>query len=151
MANSTHGPFEFEDVTRWGPERRLIDCYKLNTRTSERGHSQVSSESEDGSHAIIEAHDSISMASLRWPETQHEYRSSSLGGHILPSTPATDEKVRRVLDPSQHLRWNGIPLYYLTWELLGILISTCFLSKYHPALLALITALGYTSLQLYSY
>lgn len=48
--------------------------------------------------------------------------------HAYASAISTDSLDGQVTESAKHVLWKGLPHYLLTWDLLGIGLSLCFLS-----------------------
>jgi hypothetical protein len=79
-------------------------------------------ETDDISPVPHSAWASISFNNMKSLETQSQDRPLSSQTNV-PSS------MREITDKTKLVRWNGPPLYSLTWELLGVVISICFLGE----------------------
>jgi hypothetical protein len=78
---------------------------------------------EDAATATRAVRNSLSIKSMTSLEAQWDDRP-------LPNQTDTTSSACNFAEKIRAVRWNGPPWYNLAWEMLGIVVSICFLGKW---------------------
>jgi hypothetical protein len=133
MTTLTVRPVSSGSTTSTDLRVRLLDHHNPGIEATRQRVSEDSNEPNDGFQAVPAVHESIALNGMNRSGKVKDQSQLSNGDQTSSTCDAAD-KVDAV-------RWNGYPLYSLTWEVLGILVSLSFFGKFH--LRAFVRAIRY--------
>lgn len=99
-----------------GPTRYELQDYTTFDRGPDFASTNPSSFADDDHGFDVNTHNSHS-------------RHASQQKLPLVGATSTDSLCKAGLEPTTHVLWNGLPHFLLSWDLIGVVVSICFLGK----------------------